>query len=236
MLRNIINKIVSWIKGEKFELDPRIPLSYLLSFFLNRGLMFLCGIWKLHRISRVFIHYTSIVKCQKLIKTTHNLSVDRYCYIDALSTDGISFGTNVSIGKYTTIECSGTLKYIGKGLTISDNVGLGTHGFIGCAGGVEIGANTIFGNYVSIHSENHNFSDCHIPIRLQGVNRKGIKIGRDCWIGSKVTILDGANIGDGCIIAAGAVVRGEIPPYSIIGGVPARVIKRRNIGEVVKPT
>jgi len=227
MLRNIINKTVSWIKGEKFELDARIPLTYLASFFLRRGFMLLCGMWKLRRVSSVFIHYTSVLKCQSLIKTAHNLSIDCCCYIDALSTDGISFGTNVSIGKYTTIECSGTLKSIGKGLNVGDNVGLGTHGFFGCAGGVDIGANTIFGNYVSVHSENHNFANRNVPIRLQGVNRKGIKIGKDCWIGAKVTILDGAVIGDGCIIAASAVVRGEIPPYSIAGGVPARVLKQR---------
>lgn len=55
-----------------------------------------------------------------------------------------------------------------------------------------------------------------------------IVIGNDCWIGAKATILDGAKIGDGCIIAAGAVVRGNnIPPYSLIGGIPAKVIKQR---------
>ena len=92
---------------------------------------------------------------------------------------------------------------------------------------MEIGDDTIFGNYVSLHSENHNYQDKNIPIRLQGVTRKGIKIGRDCWIGSKATILDGSVIGDGCIVAAGAVVRGVIPPYSIVGGVPAKIIKSR---------
>ena len=98
---------------------------------------------------------------------------------------------------------------------------------IRCAGGVEIGDNTIFGNYVSLHSENHNFANVETPIRCQGVNRKGIVIGEDCWIGAKVTILDGTKIGNGCIVAAGAVVRGEIPEYSIIGGIPAKVIKMR---------
>lgn len=156
-----------------------------------------------------------------------NLSIDRGCYIDALSLKGISFGNNVSIGKYTTIECTGTLKSLGKGLKVGSRVGLGTHGFFGCAGGIEIGDDTIFGNYVSLHSENHNFQDRYIPIRLQGVKRKGIIIGKDCWIGAKVTILDGTVIGDGCIVAAGAVVRGYIPPYSIIGGIPAKVIKSR---------
>jgi acetyltransferase-like isoleucine patch superfamily enzyme len=59
------------------------------------------------------------------------------------------------------------------------------------------------------------------------VNRKGIVVGDDCWIGAKVTFLDGAHVGKGSVIAAGAVVRGEIPPYSIAVGVPARVIKFR---------
>ena len=78
-----------------------------------------------------------------------------------------------------------------------------------------------------MHSENHNYSQNSLPIRLQGVNRKGIKIGNDCWIGAKVTILDGAEIGNGCIIAAGAIVKGKFPPESIIGGIPARVIRSR---------
>ena len=152
--------------------------------------------------------------------------IDKGCF-DALSSGGIILGNNVSIGKYTTIECSGTLKSLGLGLTVGNNVGLGTHGFWGCAGGIEVGDNTIFGNYVSLHSENHNYKNVEIPIRLQGINRKGIKIGDDCWIGAKVTILDGTVLGNGCVVAAGAVVRGIIPPYSIIGGVPAKIIKSR---------
>ena len=227
VIREILNKTITLIKGEQFELDYRIPLSYLLCFFINKGIMLICGIWKLRRFSRVFIHHSSVIKCQSMIQTSKNLCIDRCCYIDALSSEGIVFGNNVSIGKNTTIECTGTLKSLGKGLRVCDNVGLGSHGFFGCAGGIEIGENTIFGNYVSLHSENHNYNDVNVPIRLQGVNRKGIKIGKDCWIGAKVTILDGAEIGDGCIVAAGAVVRGKYEPYSIIGGVPSKIIKKR---------
>ena len=228
MLRKVINNSISKIKGEKFELDPTIPLGYIFCFFYKRIAMFFCAIWKLNRLSRSFVHHTSVLNCVRKIKIGNNLCIDRNCYINALSNEGITFGNNVSIGKYTCIECSGTLKNLGKGLIIGNNVGLGTHGFFGCAGGIEIGDDTIFGNYVSLHSENHNYADTHIPIRLQGVNRKGIKIGKDCWIGSKTTILDGTEIGEGCIIAAGAVVRGKIESYSIIGGVPAKTIKKRS--------
>ena len=69
------------------------------------------------------------------------------------------------------------------------------------------------------------------PIRLQGVSRQGIHIGPNCWVGAKVTVLDGVTIGEGSVVAAGAVVTKDIPPYSIAAGVPAKVIKRRvNIG------
>jgi acetyltransferase-like isoleucine patch superfamily enzyme len=69
--------------------------------------------------------------------------------------------------------------------------------------------------------------DLNLAIRLQGVSRKGIKIGKNCWIGSKVTILDGVEIGDSCIVAAGAVVNKSFPSNSVIGGVPAKILKSR---------
>lgn len=226
-LRKLINNIVSKIKGEPFVLDCNIPIGYLFSFFSQKAFCLFIGMVKLRRIGKSFVHLTSKIKCVSKIRTGKNLSVDRWCYINALSINGIKLGNNVSIGKNTTIECSGTMKNLGKGLIVGENVGLGTHGFFGCAGGIEIGDNTIFGNYVSLHSENHNFTDNSQPIRLQGVNRKGIKIGQDCWIGAKTTILDGSEIGNGCIVAAGAVVRGKFPDNVIIGGVPAKIIKQR---------
>ena len=78
---------------------------------------------------------------------------------------------------------------------------------------------------VSVSTKIH-IDDTPIPIRLQGVNR--IKIGNDCWIGAKATILDSVVISDSCVVVVGALVtRGVYPPYSIIGGVLAGVIKKR---------
>lgn len=221
----LLNKLIITIRGEAFELDSKIPFSYLCSMLWCRLIALINGFFVLGRI--IYIAPSSVVKCRSKIRCGKNLSIAKGCHIDAISKDGIRFGNNVSVGKYTTIECSGTLTNLGKGLIVGDRVGLGTHGFFGCAGGVKIGNDTIFGNYVSLHSENHNFETIDVPIRLQGINRRGIKIGNDCWIGAKVTLLDGTIIGDGCIVAAGAVVRGIIPSYSIIGGVPAKILKTR---------
>ena len=113
-------------------------------------------------------------------------------------------------------------------MVIGNNVGLGSHGHYGAGlGGLEIGDDTIIGNYVSFHPENHIFSELNMPIRQQGVYGKGIKIGKNCWIGAKATFLDGTVIGNGCVVAAGAVVKGNFPDNSIIGGVPAKIIKMR---------
>jgi acetyltransferase-like isoleucine patch superfamily enzyme len=92
---------------------------------------------------------------------------------------------------------------------------------------LSIGDDCIIGQYFSCHPENHYFSDVDQLIRHQGVHRKGIEIGKNCWIGSKVTILDGVTIGDGCVVAAGAVVHQSFPSNVVIGGVPAKVLGQR---------
>ncbi|MDD3040470.1 DapH/DapD/GlmU-related protein [Bacteroides sp.] len=74
----------------------------------------------------------------------------------------------------------------------------------------------------------HEFKDLDTPINQQGAkSEEPIVIGNDCWIGTRVIILPGVEIGDYSIVAAGAVVTKSFPPYSIIGGVPAKLLKKR---------
>lgn len=223
-----IELLIYRLKGQHFILDKNIPLNYILCLFVSKFFSLLYGMTIFSFKGKAIVHHTTKIKCRNKIRWDGIILIDRGCYLDALSSEGVVLGRNVSIGKYTTIECTGSLKELGKGLKVGKNVGLGTHGFFGCAGGVVIGDDTIFGNYVSLHSENHNHSDLDIPIRLQGVSRKGIKIGNNCWIGAKVTLLDGVSIGNGCIVAAGAVVRGIFPDDCVIGGIPAKILKHRS--------
>lgn len=155
------------------------------------------------------------------------LRIGNYSYIAALSKNGIHFGDNVSIGAFSRIIVSTSLNHIGEKIKIGNNVGIGEYAYLGGAGGLEIGDECIVGQYLSCHPENHNYADISVSIRHQGVSRKGIKIENNCWIGSKVTILDGVTIGKGSIIAAGSVVNKSFPEHSIIGGVPAKLIKTR---------
>ncbi|WGX75703.1 acyltransferase [Paraclostridium bifermentans] len=82
------------------------------------------------------------------------------------------------------------------------------------------------GQNIRFHSENHNYSDINMPIRAQGVTNKGIKIGNDCWIGAGAVFLDGAELGDGCVVASNSVVNKRIDNNSIIAGMPAKIIKK----------
>jgi len=138
----------------------------------------------------------------------------------------IEFGNNVRIGSFSQVVASTSFNEIGEFIKIGNNVGIGEYSYLGGAGGLEIGDDCIIGQFFSCHPENHKFEDPNKLIRLQGVDRKGIQIGKNCWIGSKVTILDGVTIGDNCVIAAGAVVTKSMPSNSVIGGVPARVLRK----------
>ena len=229
MFTQIFSKYISRIKGHDYQIDNRIPASYLLGLSLSHILMKLRGSFcNIHFKGTPFIGQGVRIKAKSKISMGYGVLIGHSCYIDALSRDGIQFGNNVSVGPNTKIECTGSLRHIGKGLKVGDHVGLGSDNFYGCAGGITIGNDTIIGNFVSLHSENHVFDDSNRPIRLQGVTHKGITIGNDCWIGAKATILDGVTILDGCIIAAGALVgAGIYEKKGIYGGVPAKLIKFR---------
>jgi acetyltransferase-like isoleucine patch superfamily enzyme len=225
---HLIDFIITKIKGEEYKIDHSVPVFYILRLLMSKIISLIYGMCRLRILNRVYIHPSSIIKCPSKIKVGKNFSVARECYIDALSKNGFICGNNVSLGYCTHVEITGSLKHLGKGIKVGNNVGLGTHGFYGGAGGLLIDDDTIIGNYVSFHPENHNYDDLETPVRLQGVNHKGIKVGKNCWIGAKVTILDGVTIEDNCIIAAGAVlIAGTYKRNSIYGGVPAKFLKSR---------
>lgn len=226
--KKIIEKVLKKTRGANYELNQDVDAFYLLRLIGSKVIDRLYGNLRFGTLKSVYVSPSSSIRSVKNITFGRNLMIGPKCYIDAMGSEGIVCGDRVSFGRETTMIVTGSLQHIGKGIMIGNNVGLGTRGHIGGAGGVTIGDDTIIGNYVSIHPENHNFSDLSTPIRLQGVNHKGIVIGKGCWIGAKATILDGTRIGNGCVVAAGAVVSGTFPDNVIIGGVPAKIIKKRN--------
>lgn len=226
-MSDFFSALASRVRKEQFSIDPDVPRSYLLGFFCGKLIDLLRGIFALRRPNaRIFIGKGVTILCPSKIRSGRFIKISSGCYVDALSRDGISLGNNFSLGRGASIECTGSLATLGKGFSAGNNVGIGSFSFLGCAGGVSIGDDTILGNFVSIHSENHNFERLDVPIRLQGVTQQGIRIGKNCWIGAKVTILDGAHIGDNTVIAAGAVVTaGDYENNAVYGGIPARKLR-----------
>lgn len=231
MLVKLMSKVISKIKHTEYKVDSNITDGVMLGIIFEKIAMIFRGLR--HKIiikkskGLLFVGKRVKLKCRRKMKFYGTTILEDGVKIDALSKGGIEVGEGFSLGRNSIIECTGVIRELGEKLTIGKNVGIAANAFISMRGPVEIGDDTIFGPDVAIHAENHNFDQLDTPIRLQGATRKGIKIGKDCWIGSGVKILDGVTIGDGCIIAAGAVVNKDIPEYSIAGGVPAKVIKSR---------
>ena len=224
----VLIKFIKKVKGEGFDIDHRVPVSRLLRLFGLKVLGLIFGVLRFRKLGFIFIHPSTTIYSKNCITINGLVDISKGCVLDALGNDGIYFGENVSVHPYCTLECTGSFRELGKGIRLGNNVGIGRNCHLGGAGGIEIGNDTIIGQYVSFHSENHNYDDLVVPIRHQGVVRKGIKIGSNCWIGAKSTILDGVVLGDVCIVAAGAVlIEGRYEHNGIYGGVPAKLIKYR---------
>lgn len=230
--RNVINKIASRIKGRNYKLDEALLLSDIIGLVLARTASLLRACIKLRRFRMhpskwTFFGANVVMLHRRHIEIGGGVTIGDSVKLNGLSKNGIFIGDGASIGAYTIIECSGVVSDLGDGFYLGEGSGMGAFSFVGAAGGVRVGRDVIMGQRISFHSENHIFSDISRPIREQGVSRKGISIADDCWIGANVTFLDGTQLGRGCVVAAGSVVRGAFHDYSVIAGVPAKIIKSR---------
>ena len=231
MFSKILSSVISKIKKEDYIVDSNITFTVVFGTVLRKCIMLVRGTLNKPFFKRakgtLFIGKKCDIRCKGKIEFDGSATVEDYVKIDALSKGGIKIGKNFSIGRNSIIECTGVLRELGESFIIGENVGIAANAFIAVRGNLKIGKDTIIGPGVSIHTENHNFDKLNVPIRLQGATRKGVEIGEDCWIGSKVVILDGVKIGSHVIIAAGAVVNTDVPDYAIVGGVPAKIIRMR---------
>lgn len=112
-------------------------------------------------------------------------------------------------------------------LRVGEKCVIGYDSTINCYLDIELGASTILGDRVYVCDFDHRTDDLELPIKDQGLIKSPVRIGADCWLGAGVTVVRGADLGDGSVAAAHAVVRGTIPPRSICAGVPARVVADR---------
>lgn len=227
-MKHLIEKIIQK-RNPDFKFDIHLSNQDLFSFLYQQAIAFTRGL-------KLLIYFrnpkymligkrTELINLYK-IRFGRFLKLGNDVKIVAYGKKNIILGNNVSIGDFSRLIICTTLNNLGEYIHIGNNVGIGEFAYIGGAGGLTIEDDCIIGQYLSCHPENHNYSNSEQNIRLQGVQRQGIHIGKNCWIGSKVTLLDGVCIGDNCVIAAGAVVKDSFPNNSVIAGVPAKLIKK----------
>lgn len=130
----------------------------------------------------------------------------------------IIFGKKYLIGKNVTFRSNFKVCIEGKEsiLEIGDNCFFNNFCSINCLNHVKIGSDTIIGEGVKIYDHNHKFADEIKQIKDQGYSVGEVIIGKNCWIGSNVVFLKGANIGDSCVIGAGCVIDSKIDSHTII--------------------
>jgi galactoside O-acetyltransferase len=115
-------------------------------------------------------------------------------------------------------------------IRIGNGVGLNQGAYLNaCNGGrIEIGDDVIVGPYAVLRTSDHRFADPARPIVTQGHEPASIVIESDVWLGAHVTVVGGVRIGRGSVVAAGAVVTKDVEPMTLVAGVPARPIRRRD--------
>jgi len=176
----------------------------------------------------VFLGRRVSIRHPRCLSVGTNFIAEDDCEIGCLSKRGIVLGNKVTIGKFAVIRPTNYYGGdLGEGLSVGDDSNIGPFAYIGCSGFVQIGSHVLMSPRVSIYSENHNFGSTDIPMKAQGVTRDNVVIEDDCWIASNSIILSGVTIGKGSIISAGSVVTKDVPPFSIVAGVPARIIRKR---------
>lgn len=113
-----------------------------------------------------------------------------------------------------------------SGIKIGCNSLVGEYSVIRGQGGVQIGDRVYTSPFTQIIAVNHVFDDPNKPFVEQGISAQGIVIEDDVWLGAGAVITDGVRVGKGAVVAAGAVVTKDVPPHTVVGGVPAKIIKQ----------
>jgi len=129
-----------------------------------------------------------------------------------------------SLGDYSVVESFACINNAVGDVIIGDYTRVGLHNTI--IGPVTIGNHVNLAQGITVTALNHNFENPDSRIDEQGVSTKPVTIGNDIWIGANAVILPGVTVGDHSVVAAGAVVTKDVPPHSLVAGVPAKIIKQ----------
>ena len=150
--------------------------------------------------------------------------LDERVYLHACPA-GIEIGAGTFVMHGSVLHVYNFRQLPHSGIRIGRDSLIGEYNVLRGQGGIEIGDRVYTSPHVQLLAVNHVFDERDRPFVEQGITAKGICIEDDVWVGGGAIITDGVRIGKGAVIAAGAVVVRDVPSHTLVGGVPARVIK-----------
>ena len=158
------------------------------------------------------------------IKLAHGVYLDQGSYLHACP-GGIDIGKNSIVMHGAVLHVYNFRDLPHSGITICEDSLVGEFSVIRGQDGVAIGNRGYTSPFTQIIAVNHVFDDVKRPFVDQGITAEGIVIEDDVWLGASAVITDGVRVGRGSVVAAGAVVTKDVPPHTVVGGVPAKVIR-----------
>jgi len=150
--------------------------------------------------------------------------LDEGVYIHACP-GGVSIGKNTLVMHGAILHVYNFRNLPHAGIHIGDDSLIGEYTVIRGQGGVTIGNRVYTSPMTQLIAVNHVYSDPHRPFIEQGITAEGIVIEDDVWLGANAVVTDGVRVGKGAVVAASAVVTKDVPPHTVVAGIPARVIK-----------
>jgi acetyltransferase-like isoleucine patch superfamily enzyme len=160
------------------------------------------------------------------IRIGDDVTVDDLVVLDAKGTKnrGITIGSGVFLGRGTILSCKD------GDIELGDQVNIGFHAEIFSGSTVTVGRYGLFAAYTYVVGGGHEHARVDVPVIQQPRTSAGIAIGENVWLGTGAKVMDGVRLGRDVVIGAGAIVTEDIPDSCVAVGIPARVVKRRDVG------
>jgi len=133
----------------------------------------------------------------------------------------------IVLGRWVHLGDDNRLRAHEGTLRVGNKCVFGRDNTVNCYLDVEFGAGSLVADWVYVCDFDHRTDDLTVPIKDQGIVTSPVRIGPDVWVGTKASVLRGATVGEGSVLAAHTVVRAEVPPWSVVAGVPGRVVRSR---------
>jgi acetyltransferase-like isoleucine patch superfamily enzyme len=225
------------LKNIRLYLDRQA--SSILRYFYEQTILFIFGwiptvfgIGLRSLFYRLILHMEGLAAIENnvrlrytnYIKLGHGVYLDEGVYLHACP-QGIEIGAETIVMHGAVLHVYNFRDMPHSGIKIGKNSLIGEYTVIRGQGGVHIGDRVYTSPYTQIIAVNHVFDDPEQPFTEQGITAEGIFIEDDVWLGAGAVITDGVRVGKGAVVAAGAVVTKDVPPHTVVGGVPAKPIK-----------